>query len=152
MDIIQLAQKMTAEATDSLLKAAEFIPADKLNWSPGGAARGALPIVVECGGLYGLFAALLRGHPVKLDESDIEAFQARYQDLAAARAMVEENARTLTGVIRQLGPEDLAKEITLPWEARISVSEAIFFPAQHTQYHFGQLNYIQTILGDAQMH
>ncbi|MCC6444609.1 MAG: DinB family protein [Armatimonadetes bacterium] len=150
-DIIDVAQKLVNTATETLLRTASFTPEDKLNWTPGGAARGTLPMVVECGGIYGMFASLLQGQPMHLEEDDA-AFMAQYKNMDSARAMVQENLGKLIEAMGQVKPESPDKELTMPWGAKMTLAEALFFPAQHTQYHIGQINYIQTVLGDTQMH
>jgi uncharacterized damage-inducible protein DinB len=51
-----------------------------------------------------------------------------------------------------LNEADLDREVTMPWGATFPIATAIFLPASHMTYHDGQINYIQTLLGDAKFH
>ena len=47
---------------------------------------------------------------------------------------------------------DLGKEVAMPWGAKFPAMVAILLPTSHMTYHDGQINYIQTLFGDAEFH
>ncbi|RYG41990.1 DinB family protein, partial [bacterium] len=71
-EISQL-KSATEEGKQDMLKTFEFIPDDKLRWTPSETARWPLWIVGHCGLANLAFAAMLRGEPMDMPSDPAEA-------------------------------------------------------------------------------
>lgn len=128
------------------------IPDDKLDWSPGGCARSAKSITTEVVGMCKYAAALCRGEEPQMTEDSlaeavgnldtkakmVEAFSAACQDLSAS--------------LTSASPDVLNKVVTPPWQMDAPVYMIAQIMVSHIWYHDGQLNYIQSLLGDEKVH
>jgi hypothetical protein len=65
---------------------------------------------------------------------------------------VMESAQIVCDAIDSLSDADLEGDIQMPWGFVMPAAVAIFLPDSHMSYHDGQLNYIQTLLGDTKFH
>jgi hypothetical protein len=54
----------------------------------------------------------------------------------------------------EVSDADLDVEHPLPWnaDAKMTTADMMFFPYWNLVYHVGQINYIQLLLGDTEMH
>jgi len=154
----QQAIKMTREAINSLFVSAKHVPADKqTNWVPMGAARTTLSQAVEVALSAYFFAGVLQGKTPDISDPD---FQAKRAAAEAALSSVElaheaalKNYDMLYSVIESLSDADLDSTAMVPWSpVPLAKSDIIFFPYWNTVYHIGQINYIQLLLGDTEMH
>lgn len=157
--IQQQAVKMTRHALDDLLRTIKFVPEDKREWSPEGGARTVNDQLAECiqfaEGLCDWLTADFM--PTSFDR---EKYMARRQQLAEvcknldranelARARYEELYR----VIENTPDSRLEQEYKLPFIPTPSTgADMLWFAYWNLVYHFGQINYIQTMLGDREMH
>lgn len=132
-----------------LVVAAKYVPADKYNWSPGGAARTAAQILLECAGGNHMLAAIIRGEKPAQRDPGVTPEALTF---GKAKELLEASFAVLDAAIDSVADKDLTGMITLPWGATMPLEGVIFLPGTHMQYHNGQLNYIQTILGDATPH
>jgi hypothetical protein len=150
MDLIAGAKAITTEQTRWLDLGMEFIPADKHHWCAGGCARTPLEIYLECAGTYRFLAKFLRGENTDWSESHPKLEE--YPDYTAAKALMAQCQQEFFAVLDNLKSPDWDKKMTLPWGHEMTLGELIYLPAFHTGYHAGQLNYIQTLLGDKEFH
>jgi hypothetical protein len=126
---------------------------DRLTWeAPGeGEAKGrtALVQVSECVVTNRLFAALLRGEPV--DAPAARASAPVYQDAETACADLTLSARELAGAVRELTDADLQRTFAF-WRGAASGESLVEMGYRNMAYHAGQINFIQTLYGDAEFH
>lgn len=148
-DIRDSAKHILTEVTEALVRAMRATPDDKLRWSPGGAARSALAIFVECATSNMWFARLLRAEEVS---GFPEADASQFPDLQSALDLMEESHRQVLEAISAVEDAGLTRELTMPWGERMSIAQLLFLPSYHIDYHYGQVNYLQTIWGDTEMH
>jgi hypothetical protein len=129
------------------------IPEEKRNAVPMGKARTPHDFTVECVGLNRWVARTLRGETP--DHSKKEERQAYLDSLTTselATNALNESVAEITAALANLTDEDLAREITMPWGSPGKLCDAPLTAAFHMAYHMGQLNYIQCLYGDDQMH
>jgi hypothetical protein len=150
MDMIAGAKAITTEQTRWLDLGMEFMPADKHRWCAGGCAKTPLEIYLECAGIYRFMAQFLQGK--QTDESEIHPKPEAYPDYASAKALMTQCQEELFAELDNLENPDWEKKLTLPWGDEMTLGELIYLPAFHSGYHVGQLNYIQTLLGDKEFH
>jgi len=144
------ARGITRIEHEQLVRDLQHIPDDRLDWVPMGKAKTPRQIVVECAGAYRWLAAKLGNAPDADEqwgavcgmspgtrEATVELLGGCWDELVAAfdgveEAMLEEKRQVFWG--------------------EATVETLLFFCEWHTTYHSGQLNYIQTLLGDTEMH
>jgi uncharacterized damage-inducible protein DinB len=150
--------KGTEEAGKNLFRTAKAMPADKLTWKPSDTARSALDQLQECAQAALWFLPMVMEHksPSFKPEQFEEGRKARQQwdTLEKCEQVFWENTNKLLAAIRDAKDEDLGIQIQIPfaenWVA--SLAEVLLFHYWNTTYHHGQINYIQTIYGDTEMH
>ena len=129
------------------------IPKDKQNSTFGGCTRSALNMVAECGGNCRVMGQILKGEAVGAMTD--EARMAHYNSFDTEEkvlAHLNENVEYLIGVVQESDNETFGDDCTgFPYGqmSRFGVAQ---LPGVHMMYHDGQLNYIQTLLNDEQVH
>jgi hypothetical protein len=153
------AAQLTRDAGEALFASARAMPADKLNWSPAGDARTALHMLQECAYYLPTLAPLL-----SQGDGMVERFTA-----VAGPAMEESKSwdtldkvetayngylEATLAAIRAVPDNDLNREVPLPWAEGVTmpVWKMLLSLYWNTVYHVGQINYIQTMYGDQEMH
>jgi hypothetical protein len=128
----------------------QAMPSDKIDWLPGvdgsGATRTALDLLAECihantGVAAALGASVTPGDPLTRPFSTPEE---------AVRQVKESSALVVT-TLEGLTDEVLDRVFQtpmMPMPGRLLVT----VPALNMQYHNGQLNLLQLLYGDAEMH
>ena len=144
------ASAMTQMVTKELLVALKFTPDDKLDWVPMGAAKTPKAIIVECATGNKWMAAELR-----CEENAASVWEGiRAEDYPTREALaefVEACQAELLAAMDALAEEQLDQKRKVFWGEE-SLRDLMWLGMIHTNYHVGQLNYIQTLWGDTEMH
>lgn len=143
-DIREAAKIMTMYTAEMLVKDADYVPDEMLDWSPMDYGKSVLTILYECASANTLIAAAISGAQ--------EHKKYKKTDLATLQKDVLESAQTVCDAIDSLSDADMEGDIQMPWGAIMPASIAIMLPDSHMSYHDGQINYIQTLLGDTKFH
>jgi len=152
--IKQLAAKLNQDATDSLLRNAAAMPADKLEWSPLDAGRTAHNQLAECAVIakFSVYTLNTRTVP-KFDHEAFGKAMAELDTVEKAVAMLKENTDLMVSAIEAFPDEELDTTILMPYSPTpLSFAEVMFGPYWNTVYHIGQFAYIQTLYGDGKMY
>jgi uncharacterized damage-inducible protein DinB len=147
--IKEIAKSGVMLQTELLIKDTKYIPEEKFAFCPMGCAKTARDIMAETANVNVMLAKAFTGAG-KDAEFGTRVDQA--STLADLAELVRESASVVIDAIDSLGDADLEKEVTMPWGARYPLWQAIFLPTSHMTYHDGQINYIQTLLGDSAFH
>jgi hypothetical protein len=156
-DLIAEPKRNTEGAKAQLLKTFEFVPEDKLDWSPSATARTALQIVAHCGAANGAFAAMIRGEGWALSFDPNEAWaqiRAGGSDVTTregAVKSVEESTAAVLAALDKVSAEMVDTAIKTAF-GPLPFSFVMTFPAQHMGGHARQIDYLQTIWGDVEDH
>src|SRR5262249_45005288 len=136
------------------VRTAPFVPEDNWNWVPMGAARSLQDILAECALLPDTWhASLLEGPEAPLRyPADFQGEKAKLDTLDKIRAVGDPAVERLCRQIEALPDPDLDETRDMPWGQSMTVADRIFICYWNTVYHYGQVNYIQMMLGDTQMH
>lgn len=125
----------------SLVFNLDFIPGDKLDWKPAAEAKSALDIVNH----LAEFLGSVSGH---LDGRDSEVIAV--SEVTQAKQVLSQVAERFTLAVRH-APTSLLEEnfhdgmpFTNGWIATAAIMDAV--------HHHGQIAYIQTLLGDTEIH
>ncbi|MCS6902746.1 MAG: DinB family protein [Candidatus Bipolaricaulota bacterium] len=140
MDLRETEIKRIEKISELLLKAARAVPKDKQNWKPMPTGKSAHEILAHLGMANYFFAALLKGAaPAQMNEPKT------YDD---ALKLFEQSKSELTQTIRSMPPAQFDEKRTMPWGEERSIKDLITSPMPHMAYHWGQINYLQTLWGD----
>jgi uncharacterized damage-inducible protein DinB len=141
---------MTQMVTKELLVALQYTPDDKLDWVPMGKAKTPKAIIVECGAAYKWLAAELR-----CEENAAAAWEGikaeDYQTREALAEFVKATEAELLAAIDALTDEQLDQKRKVFWGEE-TLRDLLWMGMIHTNYHVGQLNFVQTLWGDTEMH
>ena len=154
-------QEYAGEQTERIAQSLGFFldstPADKLRWQPevegqaeGGAkTRSIFQLVGECVSVNLFFAAVMRAEsPVRpaggWHEPD-------FTDVEDAKTQLYASSLVLCQAIRALPDSDLSREFQHP-RGLVTGKKLILAPYRNMAYHAGQINFIQTLYGDAEFH
>ncbi|MBL8048605.1 MAG: DinB family protein [Chthonomonas sp.] len=145
----------TAFCCEGLIRQAEALPADKVTWQPEG-ARSALDQVAECAIICGHMPATLTAKtmPDFTPEmiAEFEATKAQLDTLEKAAAALRTANAALVDYIRGMADADLEGQMKFwgpePWR----VADVADYHRWNMVYHTGQICYMQTLLGDKDMH
>jgi uncharacterized damage-inducible protein DinB len=150
----QQAAKMTREAWERLTRTAAFVPEEKRDWVPQGKARTLHDILAECAVLPGRWHTLLLGNePLPPpDRAGYERAKAELKTLDKIKAAGDETIARLCEQIEAIPDERLDEERAMPWGQTMTVADRLFICYWNLTYHDGQVNYLQMLLGDTEMH
>jgi uncharacterized damage-inducible protein DinB len=149
----EVALNATLRTRDDLARALRALPADRLRWQPGDIAQNALRVVAHCATTNLFFAAALSGAPLPYrTHEEQEAAVQSCDTLEKAEAFLNRSVTAVCDVIVSLPESRLSEPMVMPWGERIPLAQGLLSPSYHMQYHEGQLNYLQTLLGDDEYH
>lgn len=120
--------------------------------SCGGVARTAHDFTAEvCGFNLGMAGALAGGEMNRPSDEEQAQFKASLADRDIAVAKVIESGEMLAAAIEKAGPR-LTEMTQAPWGEPITYYQFANIATNHILYHDGQLNVIQSVHGDGEMH
>ncbi len=146
--------------TDFLDQAGRFyltdlthIPDDKIDVQPMGAARTVRDFTAECINFNLMAGAALRGDDNSMPSEEERASLAGLLDSKdKLKAAIEGSLQNITDALQTISEEGLARIVTAPWGEPLSAFRLAHVAATHMMYHDGQLNYIQALYGDSEVH
>ncbi|MGC4044615.1 MAG: hypothetical protein QM758_12540 [Armatimonas sp.] len=143
------------QAKTFLTKDLKAIPADKQGTTFDGCSRSALSIVSECGGNCAIITKILQGasgHEMTREEMGALMHPFEVETEENVLAYLEEKSGELLRFISECD-EDTLGDICpeFPW-GQLTRFDVAMVPAGHMMYHDGQLNFIQTLIGDGDVH
>lgn len=146
--------KNTEKSVYMLSAAALAVPADKREWTPGGIARTTMDIMRECATFPGWIVTT-----VKNGAMPSEADSKQYREKIAAETptmelvieLLKKNSADLVAFMKTFPEAKLNDQMTFPW-GTYTILGTFGFHYWNNTYHLGQINYLQLILGDGEMH
>ncbi len=128
-------------------------PDDKLHVGHGGCSRTPLNIVAECAMVNGLIAGFLstgkfEGRPSAERAAHLNSVDTREKALA----YLEEETQRLVAAIDAMDESTLGEVTDGPIGRPMTRFAIAGLASTHMMYHDGQLNYVQSICGDSEMH
>ena len=151
----KLVANSVRESAKSLIRIVNATAPDKIEWSPLNEGRTVLDMVQECVVISVLsqdtFSKCVQ------PEFDFELFgkmQAQYDTIEKAIAALETNSEALAKILEVFPEDKLGVTIHLPFGPGMTktFAEFMMMPVHNMIYHYGQINYIQTLYGDKDMH
>jgi uncharacterized damage-inducible protein DinB len=123
----------------------EFIPEEKLAWKPAPTASSALEIISHVAFYVRAMIPVLGG----AEWAPLETLTA--STLAEAQELVRSSSAAYASALRGVSPADLGRAVTLPFGS-FPLARAASMPVVDLIHHHGQIAYIQSLLGDTEMH
>jgi hypothetical protein len=140
------AKQLTKGETCRLTASLKFIPQERHHWIPGGCAKSAMEIYLQCAGEYLNMAKFLRGDIPLPWEEVLEAATA-HLTFDKARELMQDNENQFLLALDEMDEARMDETIESPWGEKMTWGQFILSASYHLAYHCGQLNYIQTLLG-----
>ena len=144
-------------AKTRLLTVFEFVPDDKLNWSPSPESRTPVQIVSHCGAANDAFARTIRGEKLELPSNPAEAAAmirkagSEVTSREVAVRMIEDTVAQVLSALDNVKREDLDTSPVSP-VGPLPFSWWMSFAGKHMEGHTHQMSYVQTIWGDYDDH
>lgn len=150
--------RQTQRALDDVCRAALAVPTEKAEWVPMGEARSVLSQMreVASGGAWFLPIVRERKAPDFTEHARQEAVRLRqsYDTVEKCVEAARESTAELCRAIAAFPDEALEGEIRLPFGGgtTVTMADLLGMHAWNMTYHLGQINLIQLMLGDREMH
>lgn len=146
----------TREAAKEAFRYAKAVPEDRVGWSPEG-ARSTLSLCQEMALCPKWAEEIIDGNAPEWSEEAMKAIeveQAQYKTIEACEAECNKRLESLFRQYAGLSDERLKDKQWLPFDGGrdVTVQEIMDYPRWNFTYHLGQIAYIQTMLGDKEMH
>jgi hypothetical protein len=119
--------------------------------SPGGVARSPYDFTYEVAVVFDRMAKRIKGLPVDPPSGDWMKAPAEFTNLENAVSHLHNSGTAFAELLDSLADDEFDREIAMganPWTLFDIASMSVF----HVNYHDGQLCYLQSILGDGEMH
>lgn len=138
---------------DMYTKDISALPADKWDATHGGCTRPASELTADAIALLDWTTDALKGN-VRDDYGmdTIAAMKAKCSDPQAAAAQLASSADAFNSALAGASDEALNAMVTPPWKMDAPLYVIAQIAVSHIWYHDGQLNYIQALLGDGEVH
>jgi hypothetical protein len=146
------AQEALKHTKDHYLDDLNAMSEEQLTTSPGGCARTPADFTYEIIVINRRIAKRLRGEdPGKMQ---FEGWLKAPDELKNKQSLIAEFTSSCTEIetaLNAIPPEEMLRTIQLPTETTTPY-DLVRFTAYHTGYHDAQLNYIQSLADDGEMH
>jgi len=123
-----------------------FIGDDKLDWKPAPTAKSALEIVNHVALAVRSMEPVLRGG----EHSPAQFTHA--VNLQEAQTLLVTSAEEYAAALREVQREDFTRQVTVWGRLTLPLLRAATMPVVDLVHHHGQIAYLQTLLGDEEMH
>ena len=147
MEDVKAAAWMIRYGARSLAHNLDFIPADREQWKPAPEAKSPLEVAAEAIRVCGMYLPML-------EEGGFPPFRQPFQppaSLAEAKTQLLEIADRYARALEAAGPE-LDRAQPMPFGGVFRATRAACYPLLDLMNHHGQILYLQSLLGDAEMH
>ncbi len=143
------------ESAKAIVRIVNSTQPDKIEWSPLGEGRTVLDMVQECA-VISLMSQETFSKCTQ-PEFDFELFgklKVEYNTIEKAIEAINTNTEALAKIIEAFPDDKLSVTIHLPFGSGLTktFAEFMMMPVNNMIYHYGQINYIQTLYGDKEMH
>jgi hypothetical protein len=148
----------TQKAADEAFRYAKTVPADKAEWKPLDSGRSVLDQARELAKCPVWAYSIVSGAelPQMTDEARaaMKAEMEQWKTAEQCQAECNTQLAKLFELFRGLSDERLKETKWLPFDGGrdFTVAEMMDYPRWNFTYHLGQVAYVQTLYGDAEMH
>lgn len=151
----QIAAKSIRETGESILRLVHATPHDMQAWKPLDNGRTILDQLMECAAMNIVMAQTFTDH--KLPPWNYEIYEKLIKDNETTEKMLtafKDSVEGIASAIEAFSPDHLDDTVILPFGEGVekTYAELAMMTLSHLGYHNGQMNYIQTLYGDKEMH
>ncbi|MCI2430274.1 DinB family protein [Candidatus Acetothermia bacterium] len=155
MDTKQYLANVARFAAQAVARTAPFVPENKRNWSPMGAARTTTDMVQECAEALEIATKFMQTSQFARPDAQARAelLKKNPPKLEELFPRLQKAADEYAQALEKFPAERLMEMVPSPFggEPRPLLMQ-LSMPVFNMMYHYGQINYIQTMLGDTEMH
>lgn len=150
--------KSTQRSLDDVCRAALAIPEDKLEWIPLGEVRSVLDQMQEIAVSGRYFLPLVKtGEAPDFDavaRREAVALRGTFDSLDKCIAEARRSVAVLCQAIESVPDDALEREVVVPFGGGVmmTMADVMNGACWNMTYHLGQINQIQLMLGDKEMH
>ncbi len=128
-------------------------PEGMIDCTQDGKCRNMLAMAAELIGFNNLVANVISGKGGSFPTpEERDAFAATINTQAAALAGIEASAGAVCAAIEGVDADDWSTKIMAPWGMEVTKAHMCAWSALHMAYHDGQINLIQILNGDHEVH
>ena len=150
-DIKDVLKQSAQMGTSFMVKDIKHLTDEQLSASPGGKAKSPLEFIAEVGLVNHAMADILLGKEARSEESFATKIP-EYNTREKAVSILESGTKAICEAIDQTAVEDFHTSVTAPWGAPATKFFLASMAGTHAMYHDGQLNYLQAMGGDTEVH
>lgn len=152
LDLKKFAISELEDARNRYRQDLDALPADAFDRSPGGAARTPAHFTYEIICVNSRFIKRLKGEDPGPFSTDMWATTPdEFRSKDAGTTAVINSMDQVIDALKAVPDGEMLREIPVP-SGSTSPYDLALFCAKHVNYHDGQLNYVQAINGDAEVH
>lgn len=149
--------RSTHRAVETLFRTARAVPADKLEWQPMDSGRTVLDQLQECSSSPRFYAMILEQKKFpEISDEDRQKAQAErksWTTIDDCEKACKEHTERLISAVKNISDDELDQVIDIPGrDQEFTVADIVAAHCNHLLYHNGQINYMQTLYGDFDMH
>ncbi|MBN8689338.1 MAG: hypothetical protein J0L72_00955 [Armatimonadetes bacterium] len=155
MTTIELLIWMTKDGLDKAISATKAMPEERQSWKPLDSGRTAINQLAECLQVAEWFARIIREKNANFFTPEFFKLEHELREqisLPHVLGNIEIAYESLYAAMRDLKEEDYTFEVSLRPGLKVPLLHICYFPLRNLYYHFGQINYIQTLYGDYDSH
>lgn len=125
---------------------------DTFTHCPGGKARAACNFMSEAGLINSASAQVIKDPSTKVDLQGQFHMLGEIGTMAQSREIFNKGCADLSEAIMATPDSELGADVTAPWGLPTTKGMLMLHSISHCMYHLGQLNQIQLIKGDEEVH
>ena len=150
--------RATQKALDDVCRAALAMPTDKVDWVPMGDVRSVLSQMQEMATAGAWFIPIIRdrAQPEFTEHARREAVRLRqsYDTIEKCVEAARNSTSELCQEIAAFPESDLEEEMRLPFGGGVvmTMADVLGMHQWNMIYHLGQINQLQLMIGDREMH
>lgn len=153
---VEPAKAEFTRSKDNLVKNYAATPDDKINWSPSPTARSITELVAHAAMSIGGMQSWLAGEPFPFESmAALDAYcreeEKKYTTRESVLSLLDENTTKFMAFLDSLTQERLGSTFETHMGS-FPMLTAIGFCSDHLRSHTAQIEYVQTIYGDREMH
>ena len=152
MSVQKLAVKVNREIAENIIRTVTAMPEEKVTWRPMDEGRDALDMLIEVAEINFMGARVFQDRAVPTPDPEQRERMRRETDTREKGiALLRSSVDALAAAIEAFPDEHLDDTLQIRIFTK-SFAELMVFVYAHSSYHFGQINYVQTLYGDREMH
>lgn len=141
---------------ERFLMTLEYVPDEKLTWTPSSTAKSALRLAAHAGVSNHMFASMLRGQKNEFKSPEelfafVDKEELKVISRTDAISLIKKSLKDVILSLESVTETALRSTIQTP-VSEMPMEKMVFVPGIHMLTHASQIDYLQTIWGDLDPH